>query len=228
VSTTCPGERQHPSLPGDLHLQTWLLTRIRRRDNDRRDGCSRLFSKFWISKPSLTLINVSVYKEICYLNINATLPENAPILCNTVTGNIYRVIQFCALLQLQFIALELGLWKFFFLKIHHTHTVLKVIRQFSSWINQPHNILLCDGVTESPNGSGWERPSRSPSPTSIQPYYPNSNDIPLSHGPEHHIQEVFKHIQGWSLNHLPGEPIPKDHREGLYPLLVTGNVRRVW
>jgi len=42
----------------------------------------------------------------------------------------------------------------------------------------------------------------------IKSNYPNSNHPPLNHVPEHHIQMVFKHIQGWWLNHLPGEPIP--------------------
>jgi len=37
---------------------------------------------------------------------------------------------------------------------------------------------------------------------------PNSNNSPLNHVPEHHIQMIFKHIQGWWLNHLPLEPIP--------------------
>ena len=43
------------------------------------------------------------------------------------------------------------------------------------------------------------------------PYYPNSNKPPLSHDPKHHIQTVFKGIQGWWLNHLLGEPIPVLH-----------------
>ena len=38
--------------------------------------------------------------------------------------------------------------------------------------------------------------------------YPNSNNPPLNHVPEHHIQTVFKHIQGWWINHIRGEPIP--------------------
>ena len=37
---------------------------------------------------------------------------------------------------------------------------------------------------------------------------PNSNSPLLHHVPEHCIQMVFKRIQGWWLNHLPGEPIP--------------------
>ena len=59
---------------------------------------------------------------------------------------------------------------------------------------------------ESQNRSGWKRPSRSSSPTTTQPSYPNKP--PLNHVLEHHIQTVFKHIQGWWLNPLPGEPIP--------------------
>jgi len=35
-----------------------------------------------------------------------------------------------------------------------------------------------------------------------------TNNPPLRHVPEHHIQTVFKHIQGWWLNHLPGQSIP--------------------
>ena len=38
-------------------------------------------------------------------------------------------------------------------------------------------------------------------------FYPNSNNPLLNHDPEHDIQMVFKHIQGWWINHLPGDPI---------------------
>jgi len=30
-----------------------------------------------------------------------------------------------------------------------------------------------------------------------QTVLPNSNNPPLNHVPEHHVQMVFKHIQGW-------------------------------
>ena len=44
----------------------------------------------------------------------------------------------------------------------------------------------------------------------VQPW-PNHTTLthnpPLNHGPKH-TQTVVKHIQGWWLNHLPGQPIP--------------------
>ncbi|KAK4813607.1 LOW QUALITY PROTEIN: hypothetical protein QYF61_011953, partial [Mycteria americana] len=31
---------------------------------------------------------------------------------------------------------------------------------------------------------------------------------PLTHVPKHHIYRSFKHLQGWGLNHFPGQPVP--------------------
>ena len=50
---------------------------------------------------------------------------------------------------------------------------------------------------------GWKRPLRSSSPT-IGPTPP----CLLNHIPKCHIYTFFKHLQGWWLNHLPGQPVP--------------------
>ncbi|KAK4815156.1 hypothetical protein QYF61_017597 [Mycteria americana] len=35
---------------------------------------------------------------------------------------------------------------------------------------------------------------------------------PLSHVPKHHVYTSFKYLQGWRLNHFPGQPVPMlDH-----------------
>jgi len=53
--------------------------------------------------------------------------------------------------------------------------------------------------------------AKDPQDHQVQPQ-PNrttlTNNPPLNHVPEHHTETVFKHIQGWWLNHLPGEPVP--------------------
>ena len=52
----------------------------------------------------------------------------------------------------------------------------------------------------------------------VQPQ-PNHTTLTLTilHGPEHHIQTVFIHIQGWWLNHLPGS---------LFQCLATLSVKK--
>ncbi|KAK4813343.1 hypothetical protein QYF61_026639 [Mycteria americana] len=59
-------------------------------------------------------------------------------------------------------------------------------------------------VTESQNRIGWKRPLRSSSPT-INLTLPRR---PLHHVPKHLIQTAFKYLQGWRLNHFPGQPVP--------------------
>ncbi|KAK4816266.1 LOW QUALITY PROTEIN: hypothetical protein QYF61_014338 [Mycteria americana] len=59
-------------------------------------------------------------------------------------------------------------------------------------------------VEESQNHIGWKRPLRSLSPT-INLTLPRP---PLHHVPKHLIQTSFKYLQGWRLNHFPGQPGP--------------------
>ncbi|KAK4815153.1 hypothetical protein QYF61_017594 [Mycteria americana] len=58
--------------------------------------------------------------------------------------------------------------------------------------------------TESQNRIGWKRPLRSSSPI-INLTLPRP---PLHHVPKHLIQTSFKYLQGWRLNHFPGQPGP--------------------
>ncbi|KAK4810625.1 hypothetical protein QYF61_007362 [Mycteria americana] len=64
--------------------------------------------------------------------------------------------------------------------------------------------LLVDRITESQNHIGWKRPLRSSSPT-INLTLPKP---PLHHVSKHLIQTSFKYLQGWRLNHFPGQPVP--------------------
>ncbi|KAK4814264.1 hypothetical protein QYF61_012819 [Mycteria americana] len=59
-------------------------------------------------------------------------------------------------------------------------------------------------ITESQNRIGWKRPLRSSSPT-VNLTLPRP---PLYHVPKHLIQTSFKYLQGWRLNHFPGQPVP--------------------
>ncbi|KAK4811014.1 hypothetical protein QYF61_015718 [Mycteria americana] len=59
-------------------------------------------------------------------------------------------------------------------------------------------------ITESQNRIGWKRPLRSSSPT-VNLTLPRP---PLHHVPKHLIQTSFKYLQGWQLNHFPGQPVP--------------------
>ncbi|KAK4828375.1 hypothetical protein QYF61_026113 [Mycteria americana] len=63
------------------------------------------------------------------------------------------------------------------------------------------NIMI---ITESQNRIGWKRPLRSSSPT-VNLTLPSP---PLHHVPKHLIQTSFKYLQGWRLNHFPGQPVP--------------------
>ncbi|KAK4806947.1 hypothetical protein QYF61_027314 [Mycteria americana] len=54
------------------------------------------------------------------------------------------------------------------------------------------------------NRIGWKRPLRSSSPT-VNLTLPRP---PLHHVPKHLIQTSFKYLQGWRLNHFPGQPVP--------------------
>ncbi|KAK4820755.1 hypothetical protein QYF61_006095 [Mycteria americana] len=57
---------------------------------------------------------------------------------------------------------------------------------------------------ESQNCIGWKRPLRSSHPT-VTLTLPRP---PLHHVPKHLIQTSFKYLQGWRLNHFPGQPVP--------------------
>ncbi|KAK4819032.1 hypothetical protein QYF61_024397 [Mycteria americana] len=57
---------------------------------------------------------------------------------------------------------------------------------------------------ESQKHIGWKRPLRSSSPT-VNLTLPRP---PLYHVPKHLIQTSFKYLQGWRLNHFPGQPVP--------------------
>ncbi|KAK4817794.1 hypothetical protein QYF61_027798 [Mycteria americana] len=61
----------------------------------------------------------------------------------------------------------------------------------------------CKGNTESQNHIGWKRPLRSSPTVSLTLPRP-----PLYHVPKHLIQTSFKYLQGWPLNHFPGQPVP--------------------
>ncbi|KAK4832356.1 hypothetical protein QYF61_021955 [Mycteria americana] len=67
----------------------------------------------------------------------------------------------------------------------------------------------CDGTQDDllhnlPWHQGWKRPLRSSSPT-INLTLPRP---PLYHVPKHLIQASFKYLQGWRLNHFPGQLVP--------------------
>ncbi|KAK4815973.1 hypothetical protein QYF61_010841 [Mycteria americana] len=68
-----------------------------------------------------------------------------------------------------------------------------------------HEEECCQQVEgESQNHVGWKRPLRSSSPT-INLTLPKP---PLHHVSKHLIQTSFKYLQGWRLNHFPGQPVP--------------------
>ncbi|KAK4817943.1 hypothetical protein QYF61_003373 [Mycteria americana] len=63
---------------------------------------------------------------------------------------------------------------------------------------------LLPAVSSGDYSEGWKRPLRSSSPT-INLTLPRP---PLHHVPKHLIQTSFKYLQGWRLNHFPGQPVP--------------------
>ncbi|KAK4833094.1 hypothetical protein QYF61_027760 [Mycteria americana] len=63
------------------------------------------------------------------------------------------------------------------------------------------NIIQEISITESQNRIGWKRPLRSSSPT-VNLTLPSP---PLNHVPKHLVQTS---LQGWRLNHFPGQPVP--------------------
>ncbi|KAK4829686.1 hypothetical protein QYF61_006061, partial [Mycteria americana] len=81
---------------------------------------------------------------------------------------------------------------------------------WGSWLKaielQAHNQSTSKNprITESKNRIGWKRPLRSSRPT-VNLTLPRP---PLYHVPKHLIQTSFKYLQGWRLNHFPGQPVP--------------------
>ncbi|KAK4818698.1 hypothetical protein QYF61_017919 [Mycteria americana] len=59
-------------------------------------------------------------------------------------------------------------------------------------------------LQENAVGNGWKGPLRPSSPT-VNLTLPRP---PLHHVPKHLIQTSFKYLQGWRLNHCPGQPVP--------------------
>ncbi|KAK4817682.1 LOW QUALITY PROTEIN: hypothetical protein QYF61_024911 [Mycteria americana] len=76
-------------------------------------------------------------------------------------------------------------------------------QQKLSWDTEESEFEEC-GFTEPQNRIGWKRPLRSSSPT-VNLTLPRP---PLHHVPKHLIQTSFKYLQGWGLNHFPGQPVP--------------------
>ncbi|KAK4826053.1 hypothetical protein QYF61_004168 [Mycteria americana] len=65
--------------------------------------------------------------------------------------------------------------------------------------------LMCSALAnESQNRIGRKRPLRSSNPT-VNLTLPRP---PLYHVPKHLSQTSFKYLQGWRLNHFPGQPVP--------------------
>ncbi|KAF1556984.1 Collagen alpha-1(XXI) chain, partial [Eudyptula minor] len=64
---------------------------------------------------------------------------------------------------------------------------------------------ICPPGKQGPPGPkvSWKRPLRSSSPT-VNPTPP----CPLNHVPKRLIYTSFKYLQGWGLNHFPGQPVP--------------------
>ena len=71
-------------------------------------------------------------------------------------------------------------------------------------------------IIKSKNHLDWKRPLRSSSPT-VNLTLPSP---PLNHFPKCHISTSFKYLQGWWLNHFPGQPVPmldNPFREDIFP-----------
>ncbi|KAK4813411.1 hypothetical protein QYF61_004748, partial [Mycteria americana] len=97
----------------------------------------------------------------------------------------------------------------------HNHPVYQLLPSFVLSVNLlgvhsvPAFMLLMKvlnniGPRKSQNHIGWKRPLRSSSPT-INLILPKP---PLHHVHKHLIQTSFKYLQGWRLNHFPGQPVP--------------------
>ncbi|KAK4821623.1 hypothetical protein QYF61_026057 [Mycteria americana] len=85
----------------------------------------------------------------------------------------------------------------------------KILAGTDDWLiqndTQESTTSRIDGtITESQNHIGWKRPLRSSSPT-INLTLPRP---PLHHVSKYLIQTSFKYLQGWRLNHFPGQPVP--------------------
>ena len=47
----------------------------------------------------------------------------------------------------------------------------------------------------------------------IESNHPPNVTILLNHTPKCHMYLFFKRVQGWGLNHLPGQPVPMSDRK---------------
>jgi len=84
--------------------------------------------------------------------------------------------------------------------LFHNVGKLKVLRKFPVFTCSQSDFVFHRII-------GWKRPLRSSSPT-INPTPP----CLINHIPKCHIYTFFKHLQGWGLNHPPGQPVPMpDH-----------------
>ncbi|KAK4807435.1 hypothetical protein QYF61_001986 [Mycteria americana] len=72
------------------------------------------------------------------------------------------------------------------------------------WDERLSHSSTASRITESQNHIGWKRPLRSSSPT-VNLTLPKP---PLHHVSKYLIQTPFKYLQGWGLNHFPGQPVP--------------------
>lgn len=70
-------------------------------------------------------------------------------------------------------------------------------------ISSPHR---CGVRGPAQNQLGWKKPLRSASSIS-DPTPP----CQVQQGTERHVQSLLKHLQGWWLHHLSGEPIPRSN-----------------
>lgn len=64
------------------------------------------------------------------------------MLCNTVSKNVYQAILFLRFIKVVIYSFGIGSLEVFSPKIRHTHAILMLTGQFSSWINQHSNILF--------------------------------------------------------------------------------------
>ncbi|KAK4808595.1 hypothetical protein QYF61_009898 [Mycteria americana] len=101
-----------------------------------------------------------------------------------------------------------------FRKAFNTDLLSRPTRRVARWANLFHSPGICvptkadlcsaEPQAESQDHIGWKRPLRSSSPT-INLTLPKP---PLHHVSKHLIQTSFKYLQGWRLNHFPGQPVP--------------------
>ena len=70
--------------------------------------------------------------------------------------------------------------------------------------NASQNATIYFFHLETQNHLGWKRPLGSLSPTANL----TLPSPPLNYVPKHRVYMAFKYLQGWQLNHVPGQPVP--------------------